>query len=73
MHCEWAVLSRWIHFGGPVTGPSTRSPEVQAVAAAARAACAAPNSIAAIRPALNHDFRTKDLQVLIDLMLQLVD
>lgn len=37
VHCEWAVLALLVNLDGPVTGPSTRSPEVPAAAVGDRA------------------------------------
>ena len=36
MHCEWVALVDLVSFYEPVTGPSTRSPEVPTAAAALR-------------------------------------
>lgn len=40
MHCEWVVLVILFNFDEPVTGLSTRSPEVPAAAAVQRSSIA---------------------------------
>jgi hypothetical protein len=51
MHCEWVVLVVLVSFDEPVTGPSTRSPEVPAAAAMQRSSIAIHQArAAAARP-----------------------